>query len=62
MMSGWDLRDTESERVSGEKSKSVRSVKKWMEFWIFDFVFNQNKADFNGKLEPTNTGLSNYFM
>ena len=38
-------------------------MEKWMGlFWTFDFVFNQNKAVFNLKLERTNTRLVTSFL
>ena len=33
-----------------------------MRFWTFNFVFNQNEAIFNVKLEHNNFGLATYFI
>ena len=45
-----------------EREEWEYEMDKWMRFWTFDFVSNQNKFVYNVQLEHTNFGQATYFI
>ena len=45
-----------------EREEWEYEMDKWMRFWTFDFVSNQNKFVYNVQLEHTHFGQATYFI